>query len=245
MPGSKAQDVSLGPTRVNVSATNVTSATSPARAPASGSCSRVPRRMPTERTAQSLAVLSITSNKSPASAKKHSPVRRDWLEAEHVGELAAPVLVAADVRRRTASTNGLPPPHVSGYDAAAARLAARSCHLPRARAAHRKMATGPMRRGHRKPFHADRRKSFRSRTANRPSAPWRILPRARSSFFAARGLRLQERKEFQFDDRDKGSFQHEALQRISRASPAPRVASGVTSPRPKRPARRGNRPRNC
>jgi len=30
-------------------------------------------------------------------------------------------------------------------------------------------------------------------------------------FFAARGLRLEERKEFQFDDRDKGSFQHEAL----------------------------------
>ncbi|MCU0783301.1 MAG: PD-(D/E)XK nuclease family protein, partial [Verrucomicrobia bacterium] len=30
-------------------------------------------------------------------------------------------------------------------------------------------------------------------------------------FFAARGLRLEERKEFQFDDRDKGSFQHEVL----------------------------------
>ncbi len=30
-------------------------------------------------------------------------------------------------------------------------------------------------------------------------------------FFAARGLRLQERKQFQFDDRDKGSFQHEVL----------------------------------
>src|SRR5258706_1689159 len=31
-------------------------------------------------------------------------------------------------------------------------------------------------------------------------------------FFAARGLRLEERKEFQFDARDKGSFQHEILQ---------------------------------
>jgi ATP-dependent helicase/nuclease subunit B len=30
-------------------------------------------------------------------------------------------------------------------------------------------------------------------------------------FFAARGLRLQERKEFEFDDRDKGRFQHEVL----------------------------------
>jgi ATP-dependent helicase/nuclease subunit B len=30
-------------------------------------------------------------------------------------------------------------------------------------------------------------------------------------FFATRGLRLQERAEFQFDDRDKGSFQHEVL----------------------------------
>jgi ATP-dependent helicase/nuclease subunit B len=30
-------------------------------------------------------------------------------------------------------------------------------------------------------------------------------------FFAARGLRLQERREFQFDDRDKGSFHHEVL----------------------------------
>ena len=35
-------------------------------------------------------------------------------------------------------------------------------------------------------------------------------------FFAARGLRLQERKEFQFDDRDKGSFQHEALREFHR-----------------------------
>jgi ATP-dependent helicase/nuclease subunit B len=30
-------------------------------------------------------------------------------------------------------------------------------------------------------------------------------------FFAVRGLRLEERKKFQFDDRDKGSFQHEVL----------------------------------
>lgn len=31
-------------------------------------------------------------------------------------------------------------------------------------------------------------------------------------FFAASGLRLQERKEFQFDDRDKGSFHHDVLE---------------------------------
>ncbi len=35
-------------------------------------------------------------------------------------------------------------------------------------------------------------------------------------FFVARGLRLEERKEFQFDDRDKGSFQHEVLQQFHR-----------------------------
>ena len=35
-------------------------------------------------------------------------------------------------------------------------------------------------------------------------------------FFAARGLRLAERKEFQFDDRDKGSFQHEVLREFHR-----------------------------
>ena len=35
-------------------------------------------------------------------------------------------------------------------------------------------------------------------------------------FFAARGLRLQERKEFQFDDRDKGSFQHDVLEEFHR-----------------------------
>jgi len=35
-------------------------------------------------------------------------------------------------------------------------------------------------------------------------------------FFAARGLRLQERKEFQFDDRDKGSFHHDVLQEFHR-----------------------------
>ena len=41
-------------------------------------------------------------------------------------------------------------------------------------------------------------------------------------FFAARGLRLQERKEFQFDDRDRGSFQHDALEEFHRQI----VASG-------------------
>jgi ATP-dependent helicase/nuclease subunit B len=35
-------------------------------------------------------------------------------------------------------------------------------------------------------------------------------------FFASRGLRLQERKEYQFDDRDKGSFQHEVLREFHR-----------------------------
>lgn len=35
-------------------------------------------------------------------------------------------------------------------------------------------------------------------------------------FFAASGLRLQERKEFQFDDRDKGSFHHEVLEEFHR-----------------------------
>jgi ATP-dependent helicase/nuclease subunit B len=35
-------------------------------------------------------------------------------------------------------------------------------------------------------------------------------------FLAARGLRLEERKEFQFDDRDKGSFQHEVLREFHR-----------------------------
>ena len=35
-------------------------------------------------------------------------------------------------------------------------------------------------------------------------------------FFTARGLRVEERKEFQFDDRDKGSFQHEILQEFHR-----------------------------
>ncbi len=35
-------------------------------------------------------------------------------------------------------------------------------------------------------------------------------------FFAARGLRLEERKEFEFDDRDKGSFQHEVLKEFHR-----------------------------
>jgi ATP-dependent helicase/nuclease subunit B len=35
-------------------------------------------------------------------------------------------------------------------------------------------------------------------------------------FFVARGLRLQERKEFQVDNRDKGSFQHEVLREFHR-----------------------------
>ncbi|MDW8308938.1 MAG: PD-(D/E)XK nuclease family protein, partial [Verrucomicrobiales bacterium] len=35
-------------------------------------------------------------------------------------------------------------------------------------------------------------------------------------FFAARGLRLEERKEFQFDDRDLGSFQHDVLREFHR-----------------------------
>jgi ATP-dependent helicase/nuclease subunit B len=35
-------------------------------------------------------------------------------------------------------------------------------------------------------------------------------------FFAARGLRLAEREEFRFDDRDQGSFQHEVLREFHR-----------------------------
>jgi ATP-dependent helicase/nuclease subunit B len=35
-------------------------------------------------------------------------------------------------------------------------------------------------------------------------------------FFAASGLRLQERKEFQFDDRDKGTFHHNVLEEFHR-----------------------------
>jgi ATP-dependent helicase/nuclease subunit B len=35
-------------------------------------------------------------------------------------------------------------------------------------------------------------------------------------FFASRGLRLEERKKFQFDDRDRGGFQHEVLSEFHR-----------------------------
>ena len=138
-----------------------------------------------------------------------------WWESEHACELAAPVLVAADVRRRMAMEPPSPPPHVGGYNARAQTLLLELAELP---------ALAPL-------VAKWQQLQAAASTANLTAATveslfGRELASSVSGledfaacpfkFFATRGLRLEERKEFQFNDRDKGSFQHEVLREFHR-----------------------------
>jgi ATP-dependent helicase/nuclease subunit B len=124
-------------------------------------------------------------------------VSENWWDSEHVSELAAPVLrllssslslVQTRTTPDTAELLNLPTlqPLVQKWQqvqaAAASHLSPETVE---------KLFTREL-------------KSSVSRLEEFAACPFK--------FFAASGLRLQERKEFQFDDRDKGSFHHVVLE---------------------------------
>lgn len=111
-------------------------------------------------------------------------ISTDWWDAEHISELAAPLLrcqVATELHE-------LPTLRPIVHKWQQVRTAALSQLSP---ATLEKLFSHELR-------------SSVSRLEEFAACPFK--------FFAASGLRLQERKEFQFDDRDKGSFHHEVLE---------------------------------
>jgi ATP-dependent helicase/nuclease subunit B len=138
-----------------------------------------------------------------------------WRESEHVCELAAPVLAAANVRRRVSGEPPIPPPDGGGCieqaQASLLQLAespvfkalVAKCQAIQAAAAAQNLAPTTIEKlfGHELASSVSGLEDF-------AACPFK--------FFAARGLRLEERKQFQFNDRDKGSFQHEVLREFHR-----------------------------
>jgi len=138
-----------------------------------------------------------------------------WRDSEHVHELAAPILAAADVRRRMVPESPVPP-RPGGGDKARDRsplleLAALPAFAPLVAKWQRLQTT----RSPADLLPATVENLFGCELASSVSGleEFAACP---FKFFAARGLRLEERKEFQFDDRDKGSFQHEVLREFHR-----------------------------
>ena len=120
----------------------------------------------------------------------------DWRESEHVCELAAPVLraqTAPDREPALVQLGELPAlaPLVLKW-----RQVRESSEAPRLSP---RVAEG---------IYGRELRSSVSGLEDFAACPFK--------FFTARGLRLQERREFQFDDRDKGSFQHEVLREFHR-----------------------------
>jgi ATP-dependent helicase/nuclease subunit B len=121
-------------------------------------------------------------------------VSPDWPQAEHVSELAAPVL-----QRLGASA--------AGHSASSLQeLTELPTLLPLVRKWRQVRAAGNSRLSPQiveKLFTRELRSSV-SKLEDFAACPFK--------FFASGGLRLQERKEFQFDNRDQGSFHHDVLE---------------------------------
>jgi len=137
------------------------------------------------------------------SAEQTFALSEHWWDAEHVSELAAPLLreLATPSERRlqaAADLVALPTlnPLVQKWQQVQAATGSRLSPD-----AIEELFTREL-------------KSSVSRLEDFAACPFK--------FFAASGLRLQERKEFQFDDRDKGSFHHDALEEFHKRI----VASG-------------------
>lgn len=119
-----------------------------------------------------------------------------WWESEHLCELEAPAL-----RMQMDEGEGT-------NDGAFGRLAALDPLLDKWRQVQHATAAAPLPPTVMKRILGRELKSSVSGLEDFAACPFK--------FFAARALRLQERKEFQFDDRDKGSFQHDALEEFHR-----------------------------
>ncbi|MGC3959530.1 MAG: PD-(D/E)XK nuclease family protein [Verrucomicrobiota bacterium] len=134
-------------------------------------------------------------------------ISENWWESEHVSELAAPLLRSLEIAPQSSPS---PRPSgeragVRGFDSAAELL-----DLPTLQPLVQKWEQVQVATTSRLSPDAIERlftrelKSSVSRLEDFAACPFK--------FFAASGLRLQERKEFQFDDRDKGSFHHDVLE---------------------------------
>lgn len=129
----------------------------------------------------------------------------DWRRSEHVCELAAPVLKELEASSQEPEAGNanlsLPTPGSSFLEL---------CTLPALRPLVRKwqQLTGAVAINRLSPSVTEALYGPELQTSVSALEDFAACP---FKFFAARGLRLEERKEFQFDDRDKGSFQHEVL----------------------------------
>lgn len=134
-------------------------------------------------------------------------VSENWWDAEHVSELAAPLL------RKLETTPQTSPSPRSGGESAGVRgieQVTDLLNLPTLQPLIQKWqqvqaaTTSRLTPDAIEKLFTRELKSSVSRLEEFAACPFK--------FFAASGLRLQERKEFQFDDRDKGSFHHDVLE---------------------------------
>ncbi len=137
----------------------------------------------------------------------------DWWDSEHVSELAAPVLrlreattSAAESERRLQAAVTKPEallPREEGVPVELLQFPALAPIISRWQQVQTAAASRLSPAIVEKLFTRELKSSV-SRIEDFAACPFK--------FFAGSGLRLQERKEFQFDDRDKGSFHHEVLE---------------------------------
>jgi ATP-dependent helicase/nuclease subunit B len=150
-------------------------------------------------------------------------VSENWWDSEHVSELAAPLLRAIEVETHPTAAVNAPQSKRSATTEAVSQtrqrldcgdfstaLVSELCQLPGLQPLIVKWQQVQAATASRLSSDAIEKlftrelKSSVSRLEDFAACPFK--------FFAASGLRLQERKEFQFDDRDKGSFHHEVLE---------------------------------
>ncbi len=160
-------------------------------------------------------------------AEQTFAVSENWWDSEHVSELAAPLLRAFEAESHPTAAVNAPQSKRSAPDEAASqtrqRLDCGGFSTALASALGNLPGLQPL---------ILRWQQVQAATTSRPSpdAIEKLFTRELASsvsrleefaacpfkFFAASGLRLQERKEFQFDDRDKGSFHHDVLEEFHR-----------------------------
>lgn len=141
-------------------------------------------------------------------AEQTFTLSENWWDSEHVSELAAPLL-----RSLEAAPQSSPSPRpsgeragVRGVDLAVSEITTLPTLKPLILKWHQVQTATASRLSPDaiEQLFTSELKSSVSRLEEFAACPFK--------FFAASGLRLQERKEFQFDDRDKGSFHHDVLE---------------------------------
>ncbi len=127
----------------------------------------------------------------------------NWPESQHISELAAPLLY--EITTASEESTESPPPNENL--ASLLQLPALQSLVQKWRQVQHANSTRLSPASVEKLFSRELKSSV-SRLEEFAACPFK--------FFAASGLRLQERKEFQFDDRDKGTFHHNVLEEFHR-----------------------------